>query len=455
MWELIFFKNIMTKIYERIVKNVPLFLGMSFLVVILIGATLLSLPIASVDGNSVGFVNSFFTASSATAVTGLVVANTATQWTMFGKVVIITLIQIGGLGTITLFSIATVLLGRKISLQQRLLVKEQLNITSMSGIVKWVIYVTKITFLIEFTGALLLSFSLIPKYGFITGVWYSIFHAISAFCNAGFDLFGDSIVSYSGDIYINMIICGLVIMGGLGFLVYMDIYNSRNFRNLKVHSKVVISVSALLLIIGTVATLLIEYNNSLSIGDFGFGHKVLASFFQSTVTRTAGFNSIDIGQVHDATAIIYILLMFIGGSPASTAGGLKTTTFAVMIFSTIGMVRGEHDIVIFNRKIDKEVILRALAITIVCISLVVIVTMAIAIVEHDRFEFLDILFESVSAFGTVGMTRGITPHLSDISKIILGFTMFIGRVGPTTIAVGLMKTKPSSIKYASGKILVG
>lgn len=455
MWELIFFKNIMTKIYERIVKNVPLFLGMSFLVVILIGATLLSLPIASVDGNSVGFVNSFFTASSATAVTGLVVANTATQWTMFGKVVIITLIQIGGLGTITLFSIATVLLGRKISLQQRLLVKEQLNITSMSGIVKWVIYVTKITFLIEFTGALLLSFSLIPKYGFITGVWYSIFHAISAFCNAGFDLFGDSIVSYSGDIYINMIICGLVIMGGLGFLVYMDIYNSRNFRNLKMHSKVVISVSALLLIIGTVATLLIEYNNSLSIGDFGFGHKVLASFFQSTVTRTAGFNSIDIGQVHDATAIIYILLMFIGGSPASTAGGLKTTTFAVMIFSTIGMVRGEHDIVIFNRKIDKEVILRALAITIVCISLVITVTMAVAIIEHDRFEFLDILFESVSAFGTVGMSRGITPHLSDISKIILGFTMFIGRVGPTTIAVGLMKTKPSSIKYASGKILVG
>lgn len=445
----------MTKIYERIVKNAPLFLGMSFLVVILIGATLLSLPIASVDGNSVGFINAFFTASSATAVTGLVVANTATQWTMFGKVVIITLIQIGGLGTITLFSIATVLLGKKVSLQQRLLVKEQLNITSMSGIVKWVIYVTKITFLIEFIGALLLSFSLIPKYGFKTGVWYSIFHAISAFCNAGFDLFGDSIVSYSGDIYINMIICGLVIMGGLGFLVYMDIYNSKNFRNLKMHSKVVISVSVFLLIIGTVATLLIEYNNSLSIGDFGFGHKVLASFFQSTVTRTAGFNSIDIGQVHDATAIIYIFLMFIGGSPASTAGGLKTTTFAVMVFSTIGMVRGEHDIVIFNRKIDKEVILRALAITIVCISLVVIVTMAIAIVEHDRFDSLDILFETVSAFGTVGMSRGITPHLSDISKIILGFTMFIGRVGPTTIAVGLMKTKPSSIKYASGKILVG
>lgn len=445
----------MTKIYERIVKNAPLFLGMSFLIVILIGATLLSLPIASVNGNSVGFVNAFFTASSATAVTGLVVANTATQWTMFGKVVIITLIQIGGLGTITLFSIATVLLGKKVSLQQRLLVKEQLNITSMSGIVKWVIYVTKITFLIEFTGALLLSFSLIPKYGFITGVWYSIFHAISAFCNAGFDLFGDSIVSYSGDIYINMIICGLVILGGLGFLVYMDIYNAGSFRKLKVHSKVVITVSALLLFAGTIATLLIEYNNSLSIGEFGFGHKVLASFFQSTVTRTAGFNSIDIGQVHDATAIIYIFLMFIGGSPASTAGGLKTTTFAVMVFSTIGMVRGEHDIVIFNRKIDKEVILRALAITIVCISLVITVTMAVAIIEHDRFEFLDILFESVSAFGTVGMTRGITPHLSDISKVILAFTMFIGRVGPTTLAVGLMKTKPSSIKYASGKILVG
>lgn len=445
----------MTNLYERIVKNAPLVLGMSFLVVIFIGATLLALPIATTTGNSVGFVNAFFTASSATAVTGLVVANTATQWSIFGKVVIITLIQIGGLGTITLFSIATVLLGKKISLQQRLLVKEQLNITSMSGIVKWVIYVTKITFLIEFIGALLLSFSLIPKFGFKTGIWYSIFHAISAFCNAGFDLFGDSIASFSGDIYINMIICSLVIMGGLGFLVYMDFYTAKSFRNLKVHSKIVIAVSAFLLFAGTISTLLIEYNNSLSIGEFSFGHKLLVSFFQSTITRTAGFNSIDIGSVHDATAIIFIFLMFIGGSPASTAGGLKTTTFAVMVFSTIGMLKGEHEIVIFGRKIDEEVILRSLAITIVCISLVVTVTMALAIVEHDRFDFLDILFETVSAFGTVGMTRGITPHLSDISKVILAITMFIGRVGPTTLAVGLMKKKPSSIKYATGKILVG
>lgn len=445
----------MTKLYERIVKNAPLFLGMSFLIVILIGAMLLSLPIASADGNSIGFVNAFFTASSATAVTGLVVANTATQWSIFGKVVIITLIQIGGLGTITLFSITTVLLRKRISLQQRLLVKEQLNITSMSGIVKWVIYVTKITFLIEFIGAFLLSFSLIPKFGFKTGIWYSIFHAISAFCNAGFDLFGDSILPYSGDIYINMIICSLVIMGGLGFLVYMDLYNARSFRKLKVHSKVVITVSAFLLLAGTVATLLIEYNNSLSIGEFGFGHKVLASFFQSTVTRTAGFYSVDIGSLHDATALIYIFLMFIGGSPASTAGGLKTTTFAVMFLSTVGRLRGEHEIVIFNRKIDKEVILRALAITILCISVVIVVTMALTIVEHDRFDFLDILFESVSAFATVGMTRGITPHLTDTSKVILAFTMFMGRVGPTTLAIGLMKTKPSSIKYATGKILVG
>lgn len=445
----------MTKLYERIVKNAPLVLGISFLVVIFIGATLLTLPIATTTGNSVGFVNAFFTASSATAVTGLVVANTATQWSIFGKVVIITLIQIGGLGTITLFSIATVLLGKRISLQQRLLVKEQLNITSMSGIVKWVIYVTKITFLIEFIGAFLLSFSLIPKFGFKTGIWYSIFHAISAFCNAGFDLFGDSILPYSGDIYINMIICSLVIMGGLGFFVYMDLYNARSFRKLKVHSKVVITVSAFLLLAGTVATLLIEYNNSLSIGDFGFGHKVLASFFQSTVTRTAGFYSVDIGSLHDATALIYIFLMFIGGSPASTAGGLKTTTFAVMFLSTVGRLRGEHEIVIFNRKIDKEVILRALAITILCISVVIVVTMALTIVEHDRFDFLDILFESVSAFATVGMTRGITPHLTDTSKVILAFTMFMGRVGPTTLAIGLMKTKPSSIKYATGKILVG
>lgn len=445
----------MTKLYERIVKNAPLVLGMSFLVVIFIGATLLTLPIATTTGNSVGFVNAFFTASSATAVTGLVVANTATQWSIFGKVVIITLIQIGGLGTITLFSITTVLLRKRISLQQRLLVKEQLNITSMSGIVKWVIYVTKITFLIEFIGALLLSFSLIPKFGFKTGIWYSIFHAISAFCNAGFDLFGDSILPYSGDIYINMIICSLVIMGGLGFLVYMDLYNARSFRKLKVHSKVVITVSAFLLLAGTVATLLIEYNNSLSIGEFGFGHKVLASFFQSTVTRTAGFYSVDIGSLHDATALIYIFLMFIGGSPASTAGGLKTTTFAVMFLSTVGRLRGEHEIVIFNRKIDKEVILRALAITILCISVVIVVTMALTIVEHDRFDFLDILFESVSAFATVGMTRGITPHLTDTSKVILAFTMFMGRVGPTTLAIGLMKTKPSSIKYATGKILVG
>lgn len=425
------------------------------MIVIILGTFLLSLPIATTSRHSIGVVNAFFTASSATAVTGLIVANTAAQWSLFGKIVIITLIQIGGLGTMTIFSIATVLLGRKVSLQQRLLLKEQLNITSMTGIVKWVIYVTKITFLIEFTGAVLLSFYLIPKYGIKTGIFYSIFHAISSFCNAGFDLFGNSLQSMSGNFYINFIICSLVILGGLGFLVYIDMYQAKSFRKLKVHSKIVISVSALLLFIGTIATLLAEYDNSATIGNFSFPHKVLASFFQSTVTRTAGFNSIEIGRVHDATALIYILLMFIGGSPASTAGGLKTTTFAVMLFATVGRIRGEHEIVIFNRNIEKEVILRALAITMVCISLVICVTMGVAIVEHDRFEFLDILFETVSAFGTVGMTRGITPHLSNISKIIIALTMFLGRVGPTTLAVGLMRTKPTNIKYANGKILVG
>lgn len=445
----------MKKFYEKLSKNPPILLGISFVFVILLGAVLLTLPISTKNGEGVSFVDALFTASSATAVTGLTTLNTQLTWSAFGNVVIISLIQIGGLGTMTIFSIGVVLLGKKVSLQQRLIIREQLNISSMKGIVRWLLYVTKITFLIEFIGTSLLSLALVPMYGLKKGILFSLFHSISAFCNAGFDLFGDSLAPFYNNYYVSLIICFLVILGGLGFLVFLDIYETRNFKYLKLHSKVVIIFSIGLLIFGTIITLVLEWTNKDTIALMNFPQKILASFFQSTVTRTAGFYSVDIGKVHDATAFLYIILMFIGGSPASTAGGLKTTTFAILIFSTYFTLKGEKETVVFKRNISRQTVIRALTVVIVSLGVVIIVALTITIIETDRFKFLDILFETVSAFGTVGMSRGITSDLSTASKLIISFTMFTGRVGPATLAMGLLKTKKTSIKYPEGNILVG
>lgn len=440
----------------KLIENPPLVLGISFAFIILLGALLLNLPIASAKGESVGFVNALFTASSATCVTGLIVVNTAAYWSVFGKVVIITLIQIGGLGTMVVFTMLALVLKRRIGLKQRLLIKEQLNADSLKGLVKLVKYVIGVSFLIEFIGAVLLSFRFIPMYGLGKGILFSLFHAISAFCNAGFDIMGSSLEPYYYDVLLNVVIMSLVIIGGLGFTVYLDIYKKRSWKKLNIHTKMVLIITAILLVVGTVLFLLIEYNNPDTIGPMSFKDKLLVSSFQSAIVRTAGFNSVPTGPLNDATIFLLIILMFIGGSPASTAGGIKTTTFGVLLFSTISTLKGEKEAVVLKKTIPVATILKALAIIFICILLVLAVALGIQIVEGDKFEFIDVLFETVSAFATVGITRGITSSLSTISKIILSVTMFLGRVGPTTLAIGIMrKRKTSKLKYSEGNIIVG
>ncbi len=447
---------IFDRLFKSVLRNPPLILGISFLILILVGALLLCLPIASVDGHSVGFVNALFTATSASCVTGLIVLPTATAWSGFGKFIIITLIQIGGLGTMTILATISAIIGKKIGLRERMVIKEQLNSQTLSGLVKLVGFVVFFTVAVELTGALILSFRMIPLYGVKQGIVFSLFHSISAFCNAGFDLFGDSIMSFQSDYLMNFVIMGLVILGGLGFAVYVDFRNNFGRRQLSIHTRLVLLTTLLLLVSGTVGLYLFEHNNPDTIGFLANPQKWLASAFQSTILRTAGYSSINVGGLTDASMVLCILLMFIGGSPGSTAGGLKTTTFAILVVSTFYSLRNESDTVLMKRRVPNQTIKKVFALFIIAIVLVTFVTFALTILEQDQISYLDLLFEAVSAFGTVGISRGITSSLSVPGKLILTLTMFLGRVGPTSFAMGIFRRpQKKSYHHADGKFIVG
>ncbi|QQY80371.1 trk system potassium uptake protein TrkH [Keratinibaculum paraultunense] len=442
------------KYLDKLELNPPRFLVVGFGVLIILGALLLSLPIATKSGEGVGFINALFTSASAVCVTGLTVVNTAQYWSLFGQIVILVLIQIGGLGFMTSATIMALLVGRKISLRERLIIKEQLNQNALSGMVRLTRYVILSTFIIEGIGAIFLSTSFIPRYGFKTGVWFSIFHAISAFCNAGFDIIGNSMMSFVGDFTVNMTICLLIIIGGLGFSVLIDISNKKNFKRLNLHSKLVLSITSMLIIVGMIVIFIVEWNNPDTLKRFSVREKLLASFFQAVIPRTAGFNSIDISKIYDTTAFMMIILMFIGGSSGSTAGGIKTTTFGAALLTTLAVIRGDKDVVAFNRRINQEIINRSLAI--ISIGLILILTVSIILTITEDSSFLDILFETTSAFGTVGLTRGITPNLSNIGKIMITLTMYAGRVGPLTMAFAFAeRQKQSLFRYSEENITVG
>lgn len=446
--------KLMDKYLKKIELNPPRVLALGFGALILVGAILLNLPIASQNGESIGFINSLFTSASAVCVTGLVVVNTAEHWSLFGQLVIIILIQMGALGFMTMATIVALLMGKKITLKERLVIKEQLNQETMSGLVRLTKYVIFSTFLLEIIGAILLSTRFIPKYGPIKGLWFSIFHSISAFCNAGFDILGNSIVPFAGDIVINLTICSLIIIGGLGFSVYIDISQKRSFRNLHLHSKLVIAVSSILIIAGMFLILIVERTNPDTLLHLTRKDKLLASFFQSVISRTAGFNSVDISRLYDTTGFIMIILMYIGGSPGSTAGGIKTTTFGTIILTTIAVVRGNRDVSVFNRRLSQDIINRSLAIA--TIGLILIISVSVLLTLTEEGSFLDLLFETTSAFGTVGLTRGITPNLSNIGKIVITITMYLGRVGPLTMAFAFaQKQKQALYRYCEGNIIVG
>lgn len=440
---------------RRLKKNPPLIVCLSFFALILLGAILLNLPAASANGESIGFLNAFFTSTSASCVTGLIVTNTATQWTAFGKCVIIILIQIGGLGTMVFLSLIAMVLNKKIGISERRIIREQTNADTSKGIIRLVIYIIKFSLIVELIGAILLSTKFIPDFGLKKGILFSLFHSISAFCNAGFDIIGNSLSNYVSDFTVNIVISLLIIFGGLGFTVFIDIYKKRKFKNLTLHSKIVVSITAILILVGAIAFFLIEHDSP-SMEGLSLKGKILSSLFMSVTSRTAGFNTIDIGKMQEGSLIVTIMLMFIGASPASTGGGIKTTTFGVLLFSTISVLRGNEDTEIFHKTISRDALLKSLCIFSLGSGIIILASLVITIIEHGQFLYIDILYEIVSAFGTVGISRGITGNLSSFSKVILIVLMYLGRVGAATLGIGIFfSSRRRHTRYSEGKIIVG
>ncbi len=428
-----------------------------FASVILLGALLLNLQIASTKGENVGFLSSLFTATSAVCVTGLVVVDTGTYWTNFGKIVIMFLIQIGGLGFMSVATLGAMVLGKKISLRERLIIKESLNQSSLSGVVKLTRQMLYGTLFIELVGAIMLSFVFIPEYGLKKGMFYSIFHSISAFCNAGIDLIGGgrSFTPFVDNTIVNLTITSLIILGGLGYTVIFDVIRKRSFKKLSLHSKIVISITAFLIISSFVLFYLMESSNPGTMEALSFKGKILASLFQSVTPRTAGFNTIDLAAMENSSKLLTIVLMFIGGSPASTAGGIKTSTLAILILAVRTLIVGKDNVEIFGRRISYKAVNKSLAVVFIGIFVVIGGAMVLSLTEPSR-DFFYILFEVVSAFGTVGLSLGITPLLSDIGKVIIIFIMFIGRVGSLTILLALASNEKKSLyHYPEEKVIVG
>ena len=446
-------KSFINKIYDKITLNPPLVLSLGFAILITFGGVLLSLPFFTKSGEATDLIDSMFVAASASCVTGLTPVNTFEHWNTYGHVLLIILIQIGGLGVMSLASIIPLILGKKIGMKSRQILKEQLNVESLEGMIVLFKYVLVFTFGIEILGAILLSFRFIPLYGAGTGIWYSIFHSISAFCNAGFDILGDSIYPFRDDILVNLTLSSLVIVGGLGFVVTSELFRRRSFEKISTHSKLVLLISGVLLVLGTVMFLFLENGDGVLQYESVKG-SILESFFQSVVARTAGFYSVDLSKIKDSTALMLMGLMFVGGSPGSTAGGIKTTTLGVLFISTHAVVRGESEPVVFGRHIGMDVVRKALAIFLVSITIVLSVSFILTITESARL--VDILYETVSALATVGASKGITADLSDVGKILITFCMYLGRLGPMTMAFAFgMKDKKSLIRYPESFISIG
>lgn len=432
---------------------------LSFAGVILTGALLLMMPISTIEGVTTPFIDALFTATSAVCVTGLVVVDTGTYWSTFGKTVILILIQVGGLGFMTMTTSVAIILGKKIGLRNRILMQEALNQFSIAGVIKLTKYVFFATFLIETIGALIMAIRFVPMYGLSKGLYFSFFHSISAFCNAGFDLFGNyqSLIPFVHDPIVNLVIMALIILGGLGFAVLADISQFKSFRKWTLHAKLVVVMTSGLLIVGFLGVLILEFNNPKTMGDFTIGQKILSAMFHSVTPRTAGYNTLDIASLTMPTRLLTMALMFIGGSPGSTAGGIKTTTFGIMLLSIWAVFKGTEDINFRHRKIAKDSVNKALAVIFISIFLVVIITFVLTAIEPDK-SLESLMFEALSAFGTVGLTMGITPMMSELGKVLLISLMFLGRLGPLTMVIAISNSASQNrtlIRYPEGKIIIG
>lgn len=426
---------------------------------------MLTLPISSRNGTTTNFLDAFFTATSAVCVTGLVVLDTSTYWSPFGQFVIISLIQIGGLGFMTIATMISLIRKKKINLKERLLIQESLNQFDLSGMVKLTRQIIFMVFIIELMGGLLLSVEFIPVFGFPKGLLYGLFHSISAFCNAGFDLMGattgefSSLTSFYNSIWVMGIVGTLIILGGIGYPVILDVLENKRFSKVNIHSKLVITSTLVLLSIGFIFMFIVEYNNPDTLGSMNMKDKLLSSMFQSITYRTAGFNSIDLAAAKESTIFMMMLLMFIGASPASTGGGIKTTTISILFISVKGFLYGKDDIEIFERSISAYALRKAIVIFFIAIFIVILGTLSLSI-TNPQFTLLECGFEVISAYATVGLSIAGSPGLNTMGKLIIIILMFLGRVGSLTIFTAilsgnLLKKDRGSIKRPKGKIIVG
>ena len=417
---------------------------LSFLIAILVGSALLSLPISSATGEAVPYIDALFTATTSTCVTGLVTVPTVSTWSVFGQVVILILIQIGGLGIITIMTGLMMLVNRKLGIGDRLLLQDAFNLNTMAGLIKFVKNVLFGTLIVEGIGALLYMFVFIPDFG-ARGIWISVFTSVSAFCNAGIDIMAEnSLCNYAINPLINIVTSLLIILGGLGYVVWWDVLrvlktrtpkNRKVFRHLTLHSKIAITATLLLIFVGGTLIFAFEYSNPLTIGNMSVLEKIEVSLFQSVTTRTAGFASIPQENLTNASALVSILLMMIGGSPVGTAGGMKTVTMAVLFCSALATIRGKKHASLFGRSISSESIRKAVAVSVSFLSIFVIST--IALLASNGASMLDVVYETMSATATVGLSRNFTASLNLFGKLIIIFTMYFGRVGPISLAIAL------------------
>lgn len=419
-----------------------------FFAAIMIGSGLLMLPFATKPGQTTEYVDALFTATSSICVTGLTTVVTLTHWSTFGHVVILFLIQFGGLGVITFTTTILMIMRKRITLGERLLIQEAYNLETLRGLVRLTKRIIKGTFIVEGIGALLYSIKFVPEFGLLSGIWRSVFNSVSAFCNAGMDIVGEySLAPYVSSPLINFTTMALIVLGGIGFPVWWDIVSGINciirekvsfrkfVRRLRLHTKIAVIVTVILISVGTVMFFILEYNNPDTIGNLSIGDKVMASLFQSVTTRTAGFFTIPQESLTNDSGLVTIILMFIGGSPSGTAGGIKTVTFAMIILAAISVIKGKENVELFNRRISDFYIKKALAVTLVSASVLVISTIALSMLQNGNM--LDMIFESTSALATVGLSRAVTSTLHFWGKIVIIITMYLGRIGPISLALAL------------------
>ncbi len=431
-----------------------------FITFILTGAILLCLPISSVNRQFTPFIDALFTSTSSVCITGLAIADTNTHWSLFGKIIILVLIQTGALGIMSVVTLFSAITGRDLGLSQRLALKESISNFTLTNVVTMFKGIFKATILFEAIGAFLFSFALIPKYGWLGGIGKSIFQSVSAFCNAGFDVFGTessqflSLSGFDKDGLVLIVSSLLTIIGGLGFIVWDDLYRTRRFSRYTLHTKIVLLMTAILITVGTLVFFALEAENSLP--EASLPVRLLNSFFFSVSTRTAGFATFDVGKMHPASSIVTIILMFIGAAPGSTAGGIKVTTFFILMITVITYLRGKKEVQAFKRRITSDVINKSVAIFI--LSLFLILSTSMVLLYHDKINLEQALFEATSALATVGLSTGITPQLSGASKLQLILTMFLGRVGIITTFTAITGNSGKNnirYRYPEGKITVG